>query len=454
MLQPRKNSATVTLLLILFISIFFIFQAILQKGEENSFSIPDGGDLAVIGGSTAAFISALEGVKAGAKVFIFPNGGELLEDTSFLVSEGLTAISTPAQYEQDIAFTSENLKEMIQNNGKGVADPQLLEAFVLEADSLYSSALYYGGIEFDNLPDSRGKPYFHLSSLLDAGEKFKERLREKVEKEGVLFRPEKVLEICFLQDGERVQSLLLENDEGELFHFYVQGVILADGGYSGDIQSSHLYLPQGNLVNLRPEQKGKGLKLALQVKADFVQTGFLNKKILLYNSSNSQVKEFFPEKRNSLFFFNSKGQLLTGDVSLEECSDFILRSPEGRIFVLVPEEIALEESEFFQSFDSLDELVEACRLREAPLFPVSVSSLSSYYLADVRVGIDYTPGGLSVTPLGEVKNEEGGIIRGLYAAGEITGGLNGEGLLPGMALSETFFLAERAGRSAAEYARR
>ena len=72
----------------------------------------------------------------------------------------------------------------------------------------------------------------------------------------------------------------------------------------------------------------------------------------------------------------------------------------------------------------------------------------------VKIGVDYTPGGLSVTPLGEVKKGDGQIILGLYAAGEISGGLHGEGMLPGMALSETLFLAGQAGRSAADYVRR
>ena len=280
MLQPRKNSATVILLLILFIFIFFISQAALQKGEEPP-PVPQGGDLAVIGGSTAAFIAALEAAGAGAQVFIFPNGGEILEDTSYLVSEGLAASSTPVQDEQDIVLSSENLQEILQEKGKGVADPQLLEAFARQADDLYDLARHYGGVEFDSLPDTVRNPYFHLSTAADAGEKFKGQLLDRAEKAGVVLRSEKVQRIQIFPNGvnERVQSLLLENNEGELFNFYVQGVILADGGYSGDVHRLHGYLPQDNLVALRPEQKGEGLQLALQLNADFVQTDFLKKKI-------------------------------------------------------------------------------------------------------------------------------------------------------------------------------
>ena len=167
-----------------------------------------------------------------------------------------------------------------------------------------------------------------------------------------------------------------------------------------------------------------------------------------------KVKEFSPEQLEGVLFFNSEGQIISGQVPLEESSNFILRSPQGTVFVLAPEELALAEKDYFQFSASPDELLKTCKLKEYPLFPVPFSYLSSYYTASVKVGVDYTPGGLSVTPRGEVKNEEGEIIRGLYAAGEIAGGLHGEGMLPGMALSETLFLSGRAGRFAAEYARR
>lgn len=456
MLRPRENSATVILLLILFIFIFFISQAALQKREEPPFPVPQGGDLAVVGGSTAALIAALEAAGAGAQVFIFPNGKEILEDTAYLVSEGLAASSTPVQEEQDVVLSSEDLQKILQEKGKGVADPQLLEAFTRQADGLYDLARQYGGVEFDILPDAAGNPYFHLATGADAGEKFKGQLLDRVEKAGVVFRSEKVRKIQLLQSGvnERVQSLLLENNEGELFNFYVQGVILADGGYSGDIHRLHGYLPRDNLVALRPEQKGEGLQLALELNAGFVQTDFLKKKILLVDFLTGEVQKFPPEQLEDVLFFNSEGQVLSGQVPLEESADFILRSPEGAVFVLAPEEMALAENDYFHFSASPEELLKTCKLKEYPLFPVPFSYLSSYYTASVKVGVEYTPGGLPVTPRGEVKNEEGEIIQGLYAAGEIAGGLHGEGMLPGMALSETLFLSGRAGRFAAEYARR
>jgi succinate dehydrogenase/fumarate reductase flavoprotein subunit len=76
-----------------------------------------------------------------------------------------------------------------------------------------------------------------------------------------------------------------------------------------------------------------------------------------------------------------------------------------------------------------------------------------YYIAHLKAGIDYTLGGILTTPFGEVK-KDGKVFEGLYAAGEIVGGLHGKAMLPGMPLSETMFFAKKTGEAAAKYAQR
>ncbi len=56
-------------------------------------------------------------------------------------------------------------------------------------------------------------------------------------------------------------------------------------------------------------------------------------------------------------------------------------------------------------------------------------------VSKVKAGIDYTLGGIAVTPSGEVL-KNGRVLRGLYAAGEVTGGLHGTNRLGGNALTE------------------
>jgi len=444
----------------------------MQKREEISIVLPQGGDLAVIGGDTAAFMTALEGTKAGAQVFLFPNGAKLLVDTHLLISEGLAAVSTPLQKELGIDFSLEEFREMMELAGKEAADRLLLEAFIEEAESLYALSMNYidyldysdyGEMFFDTIPDPKGEPYLHLPSSLEAGVRFRELLIEKVNNEGVIIRPEKVNAIVFFRDeGDNgalrgVQMLLLENEEGEISPFYVRGVVLADGGYSGDALRWHGNPKWNNQINLRPEQIGKGLQMAFSLKADFLRTDFLYRKIFLIQPHTGQYKEFLSAGGQGVYFFNIEGQVLEVGADIEEIADFIMRSPEGGAFVLVPEELAeeldLDNKGVFRSFNNLDDLARILELKEIPVFRGLYYRLT-YHTAPVSTGICFTPGGLAVTPLGEVKDVHGEIIPGLFAAGEIVGGLHGEGMLPGMALSETLFFSRRVGMSAAEHVRR
>lgn len=57
-----------------------------------------------------------------------------------------------------------------------------------------------------------------------------------------------------------------------------------------------------------------------------------------------------------------------------------------------------------------------------------------YNVAIVTPSIHYCMGGLEISVKGEVENEAGGIIPGLYAAGEIAGGVHGNNRLGGSSL--------------------
>ena len=61
----------------------------------------------------------------------------------------------------------------------------------------------------------------------------------------------------------------------------------------------------------------------------------------------------------------------------------------------------------------------------------------------------HTMGGLMINTDSEVINEEGNIIKGLYAAGEVTGGIHGGNRLGGNSLSDIFTFGRIAGKSAA-----
>lgn len=72
-----------------------------------------------------------------------------------------------------------------------------------------------------------------------------------------------------------------------------------------------------------------------------------------------------------------------------------------------------------------------------------------YYASERVPTVHHTMGGLEINELAQVMNSEGKVIQGLYAAGEVTGGLHGANRLGGNAVPDTVVFGRIAGESAA-----
>lgn len=453
-IQKRGNYATIVALLFISFFLVFIFQFFLQEhcAGEKPLPVPAGGDLAVIGGTTSALLTAWEAAANGAQVFLFPNGQAMGEDSSWLVEDGLAAASTPPQLGQGIEYTPELLTAYLREYGGGINDPLLLVSLRTAAPALLQKAEELGGISFSFLPQPDQRPYLHYSPEPEAGLLFKENLCQEVAKAGVIIKEEKVKDIALTPTGQ-VEAVLLENPDGEITTFYVQAVVLADGGYSGDVHFWHAYFPRENLQNLRPAQQGLGLRRAKDLGLDLVQMDFIETRLLLSSPLEGKNIILPPDPWPDSLYFNGKDKVLGGnEASLPEIVNLVLHSPAEGACILAPGERAAAYGNSFQA-DATYEEWEQNFLPAGSFFAGRRPPGPPYHTAILKAGVVYTLGGLAITPRGEVKRE-GEAVPGLYAAGEIVGGLHGEALLPGMALSETIFTAELAGRHAAEYAGR
>ena len=73
-----------------------------------------------------------------------------------------------------------------------------------------------------------------------------------------------------------------------------------------------------------------------------------------------------------------------------------------------------------------------------------------FYAVKVTAGIHHTMGGLKIDSQTHVLNTEGQIIPGLFAAGEVTGGVHGGNRLGGNAVADFVVFGRIAGQQAAD----
>ena len=82
--------------------------------------------------------------------------------------------------------------------------------------------------------------------------------------------------------------------------------------------------------------------------------------------------------------------------------------------------------------------------------PVSLEH-APYYAVCVTPAIHHTMGGLSVNTDTQVLKEDGTPVAGLYAAGEVTGGLHGANRLGGNGVADIVVNGRLAGLAAAKF---
>ena len=72
-----------------------------------------------------------------------------------------------------------------------------------------------------------------------------------------------------------------------------------------------------------------------------------------------------------------------------------------------------------------------------------------YYAIKVQPGVHHTMGGIRINDKAQVLDTEGNVIAGLFAAGEVTGGVHGNNRLGGNAVADFVIFGRIAGNSAA-----
>ena len=82
---------------------------------------------------------------------------------------------------------------------------------------------------------------------------------------------------------------------------------------------------------------------------------------------------------------------------------------------------------------------------------VNPLAAAPYYAIQIAPGIHHTMGGLKINSNAQVISTEGTVIEGLYAAGEVTGGVHGSNRIGGNAVADIIVFGRQAGVQSASY---
>ena len=126
----------------------------------------------------------------------------------------------------------------------------------------------------------------------------------------------------------------------------------------------------------------------------------------------------------------------------------------GATYEELAKAMGVDETTFTSTMNTWNQAVEA--KSDAEFGRTSFANpltTAPYYAIKITPAVHHTMGGIVINPKAEVLNEKGEAISGLYAAGEVTGGVHGANRLGGNAVADFVVFGRISGQSAADNAK-
>lgn len=456
----------------------FVFTPNKSSEIESSY------DAVIVGAGGAGLTAAIQAHELGLKVAVFEKNAELGGNTN-RASSGMNASESLVQLKEGIIDDKENFYRETLKGGGLLNDPELLRYFV-DHSAVAIDWLYAHGIELTNLTITGGmsqKRAHRPASMAPVGNYLVTGTLQQIQKENIpVFNNSKVTKL--VKKGQSVVGIVVDTPEGTKA-VNAKSVLLASGGFGSSKELIKKYRP--DLVDFKttnqPGATGDGLKLAEEIDAqleqmDFIQVhptaqtdtdhvyligeGLRGEGAILVNKSGKRfVNEMNTRKivSNSINDLHENGAFLIFDQGIREnftaveFYDQIGLVSHGDTLKDVAEAIGVDGANLSATVQKWNQAVSAKNDSEFKRTTGMDRGIEKgpFFAIHINPAIHYTMGGIHITPNTEVLDTNGNIIPGLYAAGEVSGGLHGNNRIGGNSIAETVIFGRQAGIQMTKY---
>lgn len=432
-------------------------------------------DVIVIGAGGAGLCAAVSAAEAGAsRVLIIEKSRYVGGHT--ILSEGTVNAVPDADTEGKQLWTEQSLSA-----GGGFNNKKLVEVMIEESDDMLA---WLGdmGVQWSNEAFEAWSGQ-HARSYNTPSE------RPAVDYIRALSRRAKALGVEVVL-GCKAEEIITDTNgrvcgvrctkDGEGIGFAAPEVIIASGGFTGNVGLRMLYNPKLDAsvrTTANPSGRtfessnGDGIVMAQKIGADTVDMSYFE----LIPLQGGRILNY----AGGDIYVNSAGQRFVDEaLSADEVSRAYLELPD-RIMWVITDAASKKNSRFesklingtVQSASSVKEMarkmgvpssaleetiarynrfVEAGRDEDfcKTVFTQKIEK-PPFYFGRESFDLHTSLGGIRINEKAEVLRSDGSVIEGLYAAGETAGGVHGKGRLGGNALTAAFVFGRIAGREAA-----
>ena len=422
-------------------------------------------DILIIGAGGSGIVAAIEARNLGfdevqvIEKMPFGGGNTRMSGGEFAAPDNWL------QKQNHIPDNADILLNDIQREGNYGGDIDLIS---IVANNALDAALWLKEdlhIPFqDNLMWAEGHTYPRTLMFDNTDGMYIDHLINKAMELGVRIDYNTTATSLIFQDGKVSGVQAVINDQ--IMEYYAQdGVILATGGFGSNFDMIGRYYnnPKLNIQEIKtdnsPAITGDGIQMAEKIGAKLV--GMENIQIYPINNpaTNSYYLLDYARIMDNAILVNTQGKRFVDEkVNRKKLTEAILDQEHQTCYEIITPDVVERMDLFNEYHDEINSCqkqgvvilgtLKECSNRFNLPYQNLLETLSSIdgYQFDPEdqmicfissLSVHYTMGGVAINEKAEVLNTQDEVIPGLYAIGEVTGGIHGENRIGSISIPET-----------------
>ena len=408
-------------------------------------------DVAVIGAGGAGLSAAVQAHELGANVVVVEKMA-MVGGNTVRAAGGLNAVGTALQQAKGTKDSVEIMFYDTMKGGHWLNDPALVRTLVTKsASSVYWLLAHGGDLRDVGLMAGASQPRTHrptggalvgpevVRTLYTAAKNLKIDVRTNTHAEQIL-----------TDKSGRVVGLKVKGKDGT-YTIHSKAVVDAAGGFGANNEMVAKYVPRlkGFATTNHPGATGDGLLLAEKIGAQLIQMDQIQTHPTVVPNVGEMITEAV--RGNGAVLINKEGKRFFNELETrDKVSAAILKQKDGVAYLFF-------DSDMQKSLKATMDAWKAGKAANKDAFgradmPRDLDK-GPFYAILVTPAVHHTMGGIKIDPLTQVYNTKGQVIPGLFAAGEVTGGVHGGNRLGGNAQADIVTFGRIAGEQAYIFAK-
>ena len=414
-------------------------------------------------------------------------------DNEFITSLAATVAQQWADYQANPVgyFDSVELMELdTMVGGKGINNPELVKTLV-EGTAPAIDWLDENGMSLHNVAAFGGasvkrihRPVNEEGKVVSVGAYLVPLMEKACQDRGVEFILNTTADTILTDESGKAVGVSGTDKDGNTVTVNAKAVVLATGGFGANLDMVASYKPElkGFMTTNAPGIQGQGIAMATAIGAATVDMD----QIQIHPTVEANTAALITEglRGDGAILVNANGERFTDEVSTRDkvsaaeiaqpgsfswlivdqamadasnvIQGYITKgyTKQGATYEELAKEIEVDPATFATTMEKWNGCVEA--KTDADFGRTSFANplnTAPYYAIKVSAGVHHTMGGVVINSSTEVLKEDGSVIPGLFAAGEVTGGVHGANRLGGTAVADFVVFGRIAGASAAAFAK-